>query len=578
MQNKRSLLSVSNLAIDFDTRMGTVRAVEDVSFSLDKGEVLALVGESGSGKSVTAYSILNLLDQNGHLAAGEIIYDGMKLHRADQQLLGEIRGREIAMIFQNPMSTLNPIRKVGEHLRDMLRTHGYASWSSINSEIEKLLLQVEITDVERVKNAYPFELSGGMCQRVMIALALACRSRVLIADEPTTGLDVTTQKSIMDLIHNLVKTEGLAVILITHDLGLAAQYCDKFVVMEKGKVVEQNSRDRFFTESTHPYTRKLLLATPSRNTSVASLTTNTPEYLSLPEPVISQQPLLEVHGLRKTYGETQSSWLPFKPSSREFVAVAGSDFTIYPGECVGLVGGSGSGKSTTTKMLTRLEDPSSGSIVFDGVDITQISSRDFIRHPLRKDIQMVFQDPTGSLNPRHSVYDLIAEPLLRLGPKIKTAELKKKVANLAEQVGLPLTLIHRLPHQLSGGQKARVGIARAIALEPKLLILDEPTSALDVSVQATVLQLLESLRRKLGLSYLFVSHDLHVVKMLSQRILVMKDGMIVEQGGTEQVMSSPEHPYTKELMSAIPMEATDIGSVLPQQPTKQSLQRTSIIT
>lgn len=557
MQNKRPLLSINNLAIDFATRRGTVRAVEDVSFTLDKGEVLALVGESGSGKSVTAYSILNLLDKNGTLAAGEIIYDGMALHSADQKLLAEIRGREIAMIFQNPMSTLNPIRKVGEHLRDMLRTHGYASWSSISNEIEKLLRQVEINDVERVKNAYPFELSGGMCQRVMIALALACRSRILIADEPTTGLDVTTQKSIMDLVHSLAKREGLAVILITHDLGLAAQYCDKFVVMEKGRVVEQNPRDKFFSHSSHPYTQKLLQATPSRNASVASLTLSTPEYLSFPQPEISQQPLITVTGLRKTYGNTQSSWWPFNSASSEFVAVEDSNFVIYPGECVGLVGGSGSGKSTTTRMLTRLEEPTSGSIVFDEIEITDIPCDKFIQHKLRKDIQMVFQDPTGCLNPRHTVFDLIAEPLLRLGGKISKAELNNKIVELAEQVGLPTSLIYRLPHQLSGGQKARVGIARAIALEPKLLILDEPTSALDVSVQATVLQLLEKLRRKLGVSYLFVSHDLHVVKMLSQRILVMKDGVIVEQGDTEKVMTSPEHDYTKQLMMAIPCAATD---------------------
>tara|TARA_R110001583_G_scaffold446_1_gene4175 strand:- start:4505 stop:6199 length:1695 start_codon:yes stop_codon:yes gene_type:complete len=549
-----TLLSIKNLAIDFETKSGVVRAVEDVSFTLAKGEILALVGESGSGKSVTAYSILNLLDQNGRLAKGEINYHGMPLHNANKQLLSEVRGREIAMIFQNPMSTLNPIRKVGEHLRDMLRTHGYPSWSNLDAEIRKLLHQVEIFDVQRVKNAYPFELSGGMCQRVMIALALACRSRMLIADEPTTGLDVTTQKSIMDLINNLVKNEGLAVILITHDLSLAAQYCDKFVVMEKGRVVEQNTRDKFFTESTHPYTQKLLLATPARSASVANLTVTPPSYLKLPEPVISDQALLKVQGLRKVYGESKKSWWPYQRPSNEFVAVADSHFAIYPGECVGLVGGSGSGKSTTTRMLTRLEDPTAGSIIFDGIDITQISTRHFIKHPLRKEIQMVFQDPTGSLNPRHSVFDLIAEPLLRLGADITKSALKIKVHHLAEQVGLPLHLIDRLPHQLSGGQKARVGIARAIALEPKLLILDEPTSALDVSVQATVLQLLELLRRQLGLSYLFVSHDLHVVKMLSQRILVMQDGVIIEQGDTNTVMNNPTHPYTKTLMEAIPIE------------------------
>lgn len=555
-QDKHPLLTVSNLAIDFETRSGTVRAVENVSFTLNKGEVLALVGESGSGKSVTAYSILNLLDKNGRLAEGEINYHGMALHKADKQMLSEVRGREIAMIFQNPMSTLNPIRKVGEHLSDMLHTHGFPSFSTISEEITKLLHQVEIYDVERVKNAYPFELSGGMCQRVMIALALACKSRVLIADEPTTGLDVTTQKSIMDLINNLVKEEGLAVILITHDLSLASQYCDKFVVMEKGRVVEQNTRAKFFSESTHPYTKKLLLATPARSQSVANLTAEPPSYLSLQEPVIPNKPLITVSGLRKVYGGSKKSWLPFQKAETEaFVAVSHSDFEIFPGECVGLVGGSGSGKSTTTRMLTRLEDPSEGKIIFDGVDITEISSDAFISHPLRKEIQMVFQDPTGSLNPRHSVFDLIAEPLLRLGPPINKKNLTIKVLKLAEQVGLPLSLIDRLPHQLSGGQKARVGIARAVALEPKLLILDEPTSALDVSVQATVLQLLEQLRRELRLSYLFVSHDLHVVKMLSQRILVMKEGKIVEQGYTEEVMNRPAHEYTQSLMEAIPVES-----------------------
>ncbi|GAB3477125.1 dipeptide ABC transporter ATP-binding protein [Marinomonas epiphytica] len=550
---ENKLLSVSKLAIDFETKKGTVRAVENVSFDLAKGEILALVGESGSGKSVTAYSILNLLDSNGSLPLGEIIYDGMPIHKASPSQLQDIRGREISMIFQNPMSTLNPIRKVGQHLKDMIRNHGYASWSNIDNEINKLLKQVEIHDLDRVKNAYPFELSGGMCQRVMIALALACRSRLLIADEPTTGLDVTTQKSIMDLIKNLAKEEGLAVILITHDLGIAAEYCDKFVVMEKGKVVEQNSRALFFSESQHPYTQKLLLATPSKEGKVEQLTVQPPSYLALNEPQISTTPLIEVKGLRKVFNTKKVGWLSFKKEKfEEFVAVKDSSFSIYAGECVGLVGGSGSGKSTTSKILARLDDATQGTVTFNGEMISDIPSKEFIQHPLRKDIQMVFQDPTGCLNPRHTVFDLIAEPLMRLaGPMTKQA-LTERVETLVEQVGLSLTLITRLPHQLSGGQKARVGIARAVALNPKFLILDEPTSALDVSVQATVLQLLEKLRRELGLSYLFVSHDLHVVKMLSQRILVMKEGEIVEQGKTQDVMSSPQHLYTKQLMSSIP--------------------------
>lgn len=553
---EKKLLSVNKLAIDFETKKGIVRAVENVSFDLQKGEILALVGESGSGKSITAYSILNLLDANGSMPLGEIIYDGMPIHKATQAKLKEIRGREISMIFQNPMSTLNPIRKVGQHLRDMIRNHGYASWSNIEKEIDKLLKQVEIHDLNRVKNAYPFELSGGMCQRVMIALALACRSRLLIADEPTTGLDVTTQKSIMDLIKNLAKEDGLAVILITHDLGIAAEYCDKFVVMEKGKVVESNSRLDFFSKSKHPYTKKLLLATPSKEGKVEDLTLEKPSYLNISEPEISEKPLLVVEGLRKTFIKKTGSFLSFvkgKEKREEFIAVKESSFSIYSGECVGLVGGSGSGKSTTSRMLARLDDASAGKIIFDGVVISDISSNDFIKHPYRKDIQMVFQDPTGSLNPRHTVFDLIAEPLKRLGESFNKNYLDQKVESLMLQVGLPTEFMTRLPHQLSGGQKARVGIARAIALNPKFLILDEPTSALDVSVQATVLQLLEKLRRELGLSYLFVSHDLHVVKMLSQRILVMKEGVIVEQGETSKVMHSPEHSYTKQLMSSIPI-------------------------
>ena len=550
----KPFLQIKNLAVDFATRRGVVHAVDDININLNKGEVIAIVGESGSGKSVTAYSILNLLGNNGKIAKGSITFDGMNLENPSASLLKDIRGREIAMIFQNPMSTLNPIRKVGDQLSDMLRQHAQATNQTAPRKVIELLHKVEIQDTRRVTNAYPFELSGGMCQRVMIALALACNSRLLIADEPTTGLDVTTQKSIMDLIMGLVKHRNLAVILITHDLGMAYQYCDKFVVMEKGQVVEACDDHSLFTSPQHSYTKKLLAATPGISSKVEHLTPTVPVELSKPAVEIEKKELLKVEGLVKTY--ILKSQGGFKSQGNTFNAVDGVNFTIYQGECVGLVGESGCGKSTTSRLIARLEQPSEGRILFLGEDIGQVSDHDFIRSPRRKDIQMVFQDPTGSLNPRHSAFQLISEPILRLQKDFNKANLKDQVYQLAEKVGLPLELIYRLPHQLSGGQKARVGIARAIALNPKLLILDEPTSALDVSVQAIVLQLLEHLRREHNLSYLFVSHDLNVVRMLSQRILVMQSGKIVESGETAEVMSKPKHLFTKTLLAAIPQLAS----------------------
>jgi peptide/nickel transport system ATP-binding protein len=545
----KAFLEINRLAVDFDTRAGNVRAVNDVSLSLNKGDRVAIVGESGSGKSVTAYALLSLLGDNGKIAAGSIYFDGMALHKASNSLLKDIRGREISMIFQNPMSALNPIRKVGEQISDMLRQHAQATKASAPKKVRELLGQVEIKDLDRVMHAYPFELSGGMCQRVMIALALACNSRLLIADEPTTGLDVTTQKAIMDLIEQLSIRENLSVILITHDLGVASQYCNKFVVMEKGRVVESSDDHSLFSSPQHPYTRKLLAATPNLGSRLEQLTPELPDdwIAECPEP--SHEILLDVKNLVKQYplkGSTIG-----KPKTF-FNAVDGVSFTINKGECVGLVGESGCGKSSTSKMIARLDSVSGGEIIFAGEDIANMSDKQFVAGPYRKQIQMVFQDPTGSLNPRHTVLQLITEPLKRLEKISDKKTLRQRALALCADVGLPEELIDRLPHQLSGGQKARVGIARAIALKPKLLILDEPTSALDVSVQAIVLQLLERLRRKLSLSYLFVSHDLNVVNMLSQRVLVMEKGKIVETGSTKKVLNDPQHAFTKTLIAAIP--------------------------
>ena len=400
-----------------------------------------------------------------------------------------------------------------------------------------------------------------MCQRVVIALALACRPQLLIADEPTTGLDVTTQKAVMDLVVELTRERGMSTILITHDLGLAAAYCDRVVVMEKGHVVETAASDVIFKHPAHPYTRKLMRATPRPGMSLRDLLPEGEAAAAptpAPSPAAGAAPLLTVESLIKEYPRNDAAsglGALFKPKptpeSAVFRAVDGISFSIARGESVGLVGESGCGKSTTSMMIMRLIDKTAGRIVFDGEDIGEIPARRFAKLPLRKRIQMVFQDPTDSLNPRFTAARAIADPILRMGDLGRGA-LRARCEELARQVGLPVELLDRFPHQLSGGQKARVGIARAIALKPDLVILDEPTAALDVSVQAVVLNLLQDLKDSLGMSYLFVSHDLNVVRLLCDRVIVMRAGEIVEQGPTEQVLVDPQAAYTRELLTAIP--------------------------
>ncbi len=534
------MLSVRNLAVGFQTRRGFVSAVRKLDLSLDKGEILGIVGESGSGKSVSSYALLRVLDAGGSITAGEIHYSGMDLRAISEKDMRDIRGREISMIFQNPRAALNPIRTVGSQIEDVLRRHAQASSQNAREKAIEALQAVKINDAEKRYHAYPFELSGGMCQRVVIAIALACNPQLLIADEPTTGLDITTQKAVMDLVRDLIRERGMSSILITHDLGLAAQYCDRIMVMKDGEIVEQGEPTSLFSQPSHRYTRKLVDATPREGDSIRALL---PPEARTPEPArsLSTDILLDVQDLTKTY----------QGKSGPVQAVKGISLQIAKGQSVGLVGESGSGKSTTAEMLVRLLDPSSGSIVFNGQDIAGIAADDFARHPLRSDIQMVFQDATDSLNPRHTARQTLAEPLKRLG-RLRKRELGSRIEELADLVGLPNHLLNRFPHQLSGGQKARVGIARAIALEPSLLILDEPTAALDVSIQAVVLNLLVDLRARLGMSYLFVSHDLHVVRLLCDHVVVMKGGEIVESADADSLMSNPQHPYTRELLSAAP--------------------------
>jgi peptide/nickel transport system ATP-binding protein len=586
------LLEVKDLTVEFSTRRGIVQAVKNIDLRVAKGETVGIVGESGSGKSVTSYAVMRILDRAGRIADGSVVFSGIDVRAAREDQVRDLRGREMSMIFQNPRAALNPIRKVGVQIEDVLRQHAQVDSSALTGKAIEILDQVRIARPRERYHAYPFELSGGMCQRVVIALALACRPQLLIADEPTTGLDVTTQKTVMELVTELTRERGMSTILITHDLGLAAVYCDRVVVMEKGHVVETALSSTIFKAPEHPYTRKLMRATPRPGVSLRDLLpedTGAPAAESLIRharpcaghprfPAVTQDvdgrvkpghddrkvgaPLLVVEKLIKEYprqGITKSLGKLFRrgpsPEPEIFRAVDGISFTVSRGESVGLVGESGCGKSTTSTMVMRLIDKSDGLIQFDGEDIGAIPAKQFATLPLRKRIQMVFQDPTDSLNPRFTAARAIADPILRLGDVKGSGAIRARCEELATQVGLPLNFLDRFPHQLSGGQKARVGIARAIALKPDLVILDEPTAALDVSVQAVVLNLLQDLKDTLGMSYLFVSHDLNVVRLLCDRVIVMRQGKIVEQGETERVLFSPEAQYTRDLLAAIPHPA-----------------------
>jgi peptide/nickel transport system ATP-binding protein len=599
------LLDVNDLTVEFSTRRGIVKAVQHVNISVAKGETLGIVGESGSGKSVTSYAVMRILDRAGRIAEGSVMFSGIDVKAASENEMRDLRGREISMIFQNPRAALNPIRKVGDQIEDVLRQH--VQQSQVSDRGEKAIEALEQVKIARPReryHAYPFELSGGMCQRVVIALALACNPQLLIADEPTTGLDVTTQKAVMDLIVELTKRRNMSTILITHDLGLAAAYCDRVVVMEKGRVVETAKSADIFAKPEHAYTKKLMRATPRLGVSLrdllpeeeAALSSASPrtrgeadarsaagegdsphtalaEAAPHPDPPRASSarldpakggerekaPLLLVEKLVKEYPRQGATAVLSKLFSRKppveaemFRAVDGIGFTVGHGESVGLVGESGCGKSTTSMMVMRLLDQTSGRILFDGEEIGAILPQAFARLPQRKSIQMVFQDPTDSLNPRFTAARAIADPLLQLGDVRGRDALRARCEELAGLVGLPVNLLDRFPHQLSGGQKARVGIARAIALHPKLVILDEPTAALDVSVQAVVLNLLQDLKQSMGMSYLFVSHDLNVVRLLCDRVIVMRAGRIVEQGSSERVLGDPKDAYTKELLTAIP--------------------------
>ncbi|WPB94238.1 ABC transporter ATP-binding protein [Streptomyces malaysiensis] len=554
------LLSIRGLEVSYRTGDGAPPAVRGVDLDIAPGEVLALVGESGSGKSTTAHAVIGLLPPGGRVDGGRILFDGTDLAAAGERELRARRGRDIGLIPQDPMVSLNPVQRIGRQVAEVLLIHGLADRASAPAEAVRILGQAGLPDPEVRARQYPHELSGGMRQRVLIAIAVAARPRLVIADEPTSALDVTVQRRILDHIETLTRQAGTAVLLITHDLGVAADRARRIAVMSEGRIVETGRTRDVLTAPRHPYTRRLLASAPSVATERARVRVRVREEAPADGPSGAGT---EGTGAEGTGAERAGADLvvtdlvvaeglvkEFAGRGRAPVrAVAAVDFRIRRGECFALVGESGSGKSTTARMVARLTDPTEGRIRFDGQDITALSGRALRR--LRRRVQLVYQNPYSSLDPRRSVADAVTEPLRAFRVGDRAARLRR-AAELLDRVALPATTLRRRPGELSGGQRQRVAIARALALGPDLVICDEPVSALDVSVQARILELLAEFQRDLGLSYLFISHDLAVVRQIADRVGVMRDGRLLETGTTDRVFAAPSHPYTEELLAAIP--------------------------
>ncbi|MCI2957185.1 ABC transporter ATP-binding protein [Agromyces atrinae] len=527
------LLSVRELRVTFDTGSGPVEAVKGVSFDVAAGETVAIVGESGSGKSTIASSINRLLAANGRISGGEIEFDGRDLVRATERQMIELRGSVIGFVPQDPMSNLNPVHRVGRQIQEALEVHGRARGADAHKQVIELLELVGIPEPERRFEQYPHEFSGGMRQRALIAMGLACRPALLIADEPTSALDVTVQRRILDQLDTLTAELGTAVVLITHDLALAAERADRVVVMFRGDIVEQGPAQQLLSAPQHEYTKQLLAAAPS-------LTTATITERIEPGTGAEPEELARLEGLGKKYRMRGGD---------DFWAARDVSFSIPRGRTVAVVGESGSGKSTTAKLMLGLETPSEGRVVMQGKDVATLKGRELLA--FRRTVQPVFQNPFASLDPRYTVEETIVEPLRvhRVGSR---DDRRRRMFDLLDRVALPAELADRLPHELSGGQRQRVAIARALALSPDLVVLDEAVSALDVLVQAQILDLLAELQRELGLSYLFISHDLAVVKMISHVVHVMRAGRIVESGTPSEIFDAPRDEYTRELLAAIP--------------------------
>jgi len=560
-------LSVRGVSVDFNTDNGVFRAVDSLDFDVKPGRTLAIVGESGSGKSVTSMAIMRLTDySNGRIATGQILFrdnDGREtdLTQATDEQMRAIRGNDIAMIFQEPMTSLNPVFTIGDQIVEAIMLHQQLSRSAARQSARKLLDKVRLPDAEQLLDRYPHQLSGGMRQRVMIAMALSCQPRLLIADEPTTALDVTIQAQILNTIRELQRDLGTAVIFITHDMGVVAEMADDVVVMLRGKKVEQGTVDEIFNAPQHPYTRALLAAVPR----LGSLT-GRDLPLRTPQTVLDGDTLREVGETREQ--DTASYDEPvlrveklttrfdvghnlFGRVTHRVHAVEEVSFDVYPGETLALVGESGSGKSTIGKTLQQLVAPTSGAVRYNGQDIFSMDAAG--RQRLRQEIQYIFQDPYASLDPRKTVAFSIAEPIRTHGLLHGEDAIARRVGELLEQVGLKPEHATRYPHEFSGGQRQRVCIARALASNPKLIIADESVSALDVSIQAQILNLLMDLQKDRGLSYLFITHDMAVVEKVSHRVAVLYLGQIVELGTRRQIFESPQHAYTRKLLAAVPV-------------------------
>ena len=552
------IASIRHLRVEFQTKDGPVVGVEDVSFEIAAGETVCVVGESGSGKSVSSLSLMRLVEfGGGEIAGGQLIFDRKEggetdLAKSDQSLMRHVRGNEIGMIFQEPMTALNPVFTVGRQLTEGLRVHKNMSKSQAEARALELLKQVRIPEPERRLKQYPHELSGGMRQRVVIAMALACEPRLLIADEPTTALDVTIQAEILALIDRLKRETGTAVMFITHDMAVVAQMADRVVVMFRGNKVEEGPVEEIFANPQHDYTKALLAAVPKLGEMKGKALPEPMRLLGVEQkntaPIEGQsEPLLKVRNLTTRF-DVKGGLL--RRTVAQVHAVEDVSFDVNKGQTLSLVGESGCGKSTAGRSILRLVEPLSGEINLDGTDVMALG-QESLRNA-RQDMQMIFQDPFASLNPQMQLMDQVAEPLLNYGKRSKS-EIRDRVEMLFDRVHLPKSFLRRYPHELSGGQRQRVAIARALALNPKLIIADEAVSALDVSVQAQVLNLMMELQADLGLSFLFISHDMAVVERVSHRVGVMYLGRIVEIGSRAQVFENPQHPYTQALLKAVPI-------------------------
>ncbi len=542
--DRRLVLDVRDLVTHFPVRTGVVKAVDGVSFNLERGRTLCVVGESGSGKSVTARSILQIIDQPGRIVSGQMV-----LHRGDgssvdlakldprSKAIRAVRGREIAMIFQEPMSSLSPVHTIGDQIMEVLRLHLGLSKAAARARTVDLLAQVEIPKPAEAVDRYTFELSGGMRQRAMIAMALACNPSLLIADEPTTALDVTTQAEVLDLIKRLQREHGMAVMFITHDMGVVAEIADEVLVMYKGRVMERGPVEAIFHQPQDDYTRMLIGSVLKLEHKAEIREARAPVAAATP-------PVIEVTGLT----------MEFVSGKNAFRAVDDVSLAVRPGETLGIVGESGSGKTTMGRCLLKMYQPTAGAIAYrraDGSVVDLATADPATLKACRREIRMIFQDPVGSLNPRMTVAQIVGEPLLVNG-LARGRALDDQVAHLLERVGLEPAWRERYPHAFSGGQRQRIGIARAIALKPRLIVADEATAALDVSLRAQMLDLLIRLQDELGLAYVFISHDIGVIRYICDRVAVMYRGRVVETGPTEQVCDAPEHDYTRALLSAIP--------------------------